>query len=178
MKGWYVYFLCEKCLKCLQLVNRDQYIFSRFMAPSWLGGKHGLNYSKCMGFWPTWNHYKPLQRDRFPWQKCIFKDICIEIIFMKYKKEIQVIRTVNKFLRFHTNPSNQYYANYDKIRRHMRRFIIRINQRCTFCNSLKVMANVGNPPSLQWCYSISKWAKMPYIHCNFSHVCPPAKMAS
>ena len=25
---------------------------------------------------------------------------------MKYKEEIQVITTVNEFLRFHTNPSN------------------------------------------------------------------------
>ena len=45
---------------------------------------------------------------------------------MKCKEEIQVITTVNNFLRFHTNPSNQYYADYDKIKSHMRRFIIRI----------------------------------------------------
>ena len=45
---------------------------------------------------------------------------------MKCKEEIQVITTVNNFLRFHTNPSNQYYEDYDKIRSHMRRFIIRI----------------------------------------------------
>ena len=31
---------------------------------------------------------------------------------MKYKEEIQVITTVNEFLRFHTNPSNQHNANY------------------------------------------------------------------
>ena len=24
----------------------------------------------------------------------------------------------------------------------------------------------------------SKWAKIPYIHCNISRVCPPAKMVS
>ena len=24
----------------------------------------------------------------------------------------------------------------------------------------------------------SKWAKIPYTHCNFSRVCPPAKLAS
>ena len=35
---------------------------------------------------------------------------------MKYKEEIQVIMTVNKFLRFHTNPPNQHYANYHEIR--------------------------------------------------------------
>ena len=49
---------------------------------------------------------------------------------MKYKEEIQVITTVNEFLRFHTNPSNQHHANYHEIRSHMRRFrnrlIIRI----------------------------------------------------
>ena len=45
---------------------------------------------------------------------------------MKYKVEIQVITTVNEFLRFHTNSSNQHYANYHEIRSHMRRFIVRI----------------------------------------------------
>ena len=29
---------------------------------------------------------------------------------MKYKEEIQVIMTINGFLRFHVNPSNQHYA--------------------------------------------------------------------
>ena len=42
---------------------------------------------------------------------------------MKYKEEIQVITTVNEFLKFHTNPSNQHHANYHEIRSHMRRFI-------------------------------------------------------
>ena len=57
---------------------------------------------------------------------------------MKYKEEIQVITTVNEFLRFHTNPSNQHHANYHEIRSHMRRFIhvIRIYGCCTFFNSL------------------------------------------
>ena len=53
----------------------------------------------------------PLQRGGFPQQKCILKDIYTEIIFMKYKEEIQVITTVKEFLRFHTNPSNRHYAN-------------------------------------------------------------------
>ena len=35
---------------------------------------------------------------------------------MKYKEEIQVIKTVNEFLRFHTNPSKQHYANYHEIK--------------------------------------------------------------
>ena len=35
---------------------------------------------------------------------------------MKYKEEIQVIATVNEFWRFHTNPSNQHYANYNEYR--------------------------------------------------------------
>ena len=51
---------------------------------------------------------KPLQRGGFPQSKCILKDICTEIIFMKHKEEIQVIMTVNKFLRFHTDPFNQH----------------------------------------------------------------------
>ena len=37
------------------------------------------------------------------------KDICSEIIFMKYKGEFQVIATVNEFFFFIiTNPSNQH----------------------------------------------------------------------
>ena len=77
-----------------------------------------------------------LQRHGFPEPKGILKDICTEIIFMNYKKEIQVIMTINEFLRFHTNPSNQHYANYHEIRSHMRRFIIRIYGCRTFFNSL------------------------------------------
>ena len=45
---------------------------------------------------------------------------------MKYKEENQVITTVNEFLIFHTNPSNQHDANYHEIRSNTRRFIIRI----------------------------------------------------
>ena len=55
---------------------------------------------------------------------------------MKYKEEIQVITTVNEFLRFHTNLSNQHYVNYHEIRSHMRRFIIRIYGRRTLPDSL------------------------------------------
>ena len=29
---------------------------------------------------------------------------------MKYKEEVQVLTTVNEFLRFHRNPSNRHYA--------------------------------------------------------------------
>ena len=62
-------------------------------------------------FGPLGTAIKPRQRGGFPQRKCILKDIWAEIIFMKYKGEIQVITTVNEFLRFHTNPSNQHYAN-------------------------------------------------------------------
>ena len=55
---------------------------------------------------------------------------------MKYKEEIQVITTVNEFLRFHTNRSNQHNANYHEIRSHMWRFIIGVYGRRTFFNSL------------------------------------------
>ena len=41
----------------------------------------------------------PPQRGGFPQQKYILKDICTEIIFTKYKEEIQVLTTVNEFLR-------------------------------------------------------------------------------
>ena len=41
----------------------------------------------------------PPQRGGFPQQKCILKDIYTEIIFTKYKEEIQVLTTVNEFLR-------------------------------------------------------------------------------
>ena len=32
--------------------------------------------------------------------------------------------------------------------------------------------------TLWWQYSSSKWAKIPYIHCKISRVCPQAKMVS
>ena len=83
-------------------------------------------------FDPLGTAITPLQRRGFPLRKYILKDICTEIIFKKSKEEIQVITTVNEFLRFHTNPSNQHYANYHEIRGHMKRFIIRIYGRRTF----------------------------------------------
>ena len=86
-------------------------------------------------FGPLGTAITPLQRGGFPQQKCTLKDICTEFIFMKYKEEIQVMTTVNEFLRFHTNPSNQHYANYHEIGSHMRRFIIRIYRRRSFFNS-------------------------------------------
>ena len=73
-----------------------------------------------------------LQRGGFPQRK----DICTEIIFVKYEEEIQVVTTVNELSRFHTDPSNQHYVNYHEIINHMRRFIIRIYGRRTFFNSL------------------------------------------
>ena len=87
-------------------------------------------------FGPIGTAITPLQRSRFPQRKCTLKEICTNIIFVKYKEEIQVITTVNKFLRFQTNPSNQHYENYHEIRSHMRRFIIRIYGLRTFFNSL------------------------------------------
>ena len=77
-------------------------------------------------FGPLGPAFTPLQRGRFPQQRFILKDICTEIIFVKYKEEIQVITTANEFLRFHTNPSYQHNANYNETRSHMGRFIIRI----------------------------------------------------
>ena len=35
---------------------------------------------------------------------------------MKYKEEIQVTKTENEFLRFHTNPSNRHYANHHELK--------------------------------------------------------------
>ena len=67
------------------------------------------------------------------------KNICTEIIFMNYNDDIQVITTVNEFLKFHTNLFNQHYANYHEIRSHctcMRRFIIPVYGLRTFFNSL------------------------------------------
>ena len=55
---------------------------------------------------------------------------------MKEKEQIQATTTVNEFLRFHTNPSNQNYANYGEIRSHMKRFILPIHGRKTFFNGL------------------------------------------
>ena len=114
----------KKCLKCLQLVI----VTNRPFHGLWCHLEWWANTAKITvnvwNFSPLGTAIWPLQRGGFPWRKCTFKDICTEIIFMKDKEEIQVIRTVNKFLRFHTNRSNQYYVNYHKIRSHMRRFII------------------------------------------------------
>lgn len=49
----------------------------------------------------------PLQRGSFPQRKYTLKDICTEIIFIKYKEEILAITTVNEFLRFQTKPIMQ-----------------------------------------------------------------------
>ena len=65
---------------------------------------------------------------------------------MKYKEEIQVITTVNKFLRFHTNPPNQHYTNYHEIGNHTRRYIIRIYGHCTF---FTVWSHELRPPRQQ-----------------------------
>ena len=110
------------------------------MTPSWLlGGGGGANTAKitlsAWNFGPLGTAITPLQGGGFPQQKCTLKDICTEFIFMKYKEEIQVMTTVNEFLRFHTNPSNQQYANYHETGSHMRRFIIRIYRRRSFFNS-------------------------------------------
>ena len=40
----------------------------------------------------------PPQRGGFPQQKCILKDICTEIILMKYEEEVQATTTVKEFL--------------------------------------------------------------------------------
>ena len=92
------------------------------------GGGGGVNMAKITvnvwDFGPLGTTITLPQRGGFPQQKCILKDIYTEIIFIKYKEEIQVIMTVNKFLRFYTNPSNKHYANYHKIRSDMRRFTI------------------------------------------------------
>ena len=114
----------KKCLKCLQLVI----VTNRPFHGIWRHLELWANMAKIIV--NVWNFGQlgtaigPIQRGGFPWQKCICKDVCTEIIFMKYKEEIQVIKTGNKFLRFHLSPSNKYYANYHKIRSHVRRFII------------------------------------------------------
>ena len=51
-----------------------------------------------MGFWATWNRYNAATKRRISTVKCILEDICTEIIFMKYKEEIQVIH-FNSFLK-------------------------------------------------------------------------------
>ena len=57
-------------------------------------------------FGPLGTAITPLQRGGFPQPKYTLKDVHTEIIFMKYKEEIQVITTVKEFLRLHT--SNQH----------------------------------------------------------------------
>ena len=112
--------------------------------------------------------------------------ICSEIIFIKYE-EVQVLTTVNEFLRFH-------FANYHEIRSHTRRFKIRVyGHRSNVVPSLralfsvewmisiklfKLVANVRNPPLCSSVTEGSKRTKISHIHCNFSRVCLPAKIAS
>ena len=88
-----------------------------------------------MGLRPTWNRYNSATKSNFTAKIYFLKDICTEIVFMKYKGEFQVRTTVNEFF-FHTNSSNQRYANYHEIRSHMRSFTIRIYGRRTLFNSL------------------------------------------
>ena len=52
-----------------------------------------------MGFWPTWNRYNAATKKRISTAK------------MHFKRHFSTA-TVNEFLRCHTNPSNQHYANY------------------------------------------------------------------
>ena len=107
------------------------------MTPSRLGGANTAKITvNVWDFGPLGTAITPLQRGRIPQRKCILKEICVEIIFMKYKGKIQVITTVNEFLKFHTNPSNQHFAHYHEIRSHMGRFVIRIYGCHTFFNSL------------------------------------------
>ena len=90
-----------------------------------------------MGFWPTWNPHNTATKKWISKAKMYFKiHLYTGIILMKYKEEIQVITTINEFLKFHTNPSNQHYANYHDIRSHMRRFMIQIYECRTFFTSL------------------------------------------
>ena len=68
------------------------------MTPFWPGGAGGggggeekkrKNYSDCRwDFGPLGTAIKPLQRGRFPQRKCILKEICTEINFVKCKEEI------------------------------------------------------------------------------------------
>ena len=90
-------------------------------------------------FGPLGTAITPVRRGGFPQRKCILKDICTEIVFMKYKEKIQFITALNEFLRFQTNPSNQHYANYYEIRSHMRRFIIRIYGHTVHCRGLRLV---------------------------------------
>ena len=106
------------------------------MTPSWLGANTAKITVNVWDFGPLGTPITLLQRGGFPQRKCILKDIYTEIIFMLCKKEIRATTTVNEFLRFCTNPSNQHYANYHEIRSHMRKFVIRIYGRRTFFNSL------------------------------------------
>ena len=65
------------------------------MTPSWLGANTAKITVNVRDFSPFGTAITPLQRGGFPQRKSILKDICTEI---------QVITTVNEFLRFHTNP--------------------------------------------------------------------------
>ena len=114
----------EYVIQLLFSINRPCHGFWRHLGWETNMAKITVNVSD---FGPLGTATTPLQRGVSPQRKCILKDICIEIIFMKYIEVIQVVMTVNYFLRFHINPSiiniMPYYLG---IRSHVRRFIIRI----------------------------------------------------
>ena len=91
-----------------------------------------MNGTLAQGFWPLGTAITSLQRGGFPRRKRISKDICTGINSIKYKEEIQVITTVNEFLRFRTNLSNQRYVNYHAIRRYMHEKIYISNSRTSY----------------------------------------------
>ena len=136
-----------------------------------------------MGCWTTLKRCCAGKRDSL-------KDIYTEIIFMKYKEQIQATTTINEFLRFHTNPSKTNTSNCRQIRRNMRRCIIRIYGRHTFLMALfsvkwmisiklfKVVAKVGNLSLFSGARAVQSRPKsQSYSYCKFSRVCPLAKMA-
>ena len=51
---------------------------------------------------------------------------------MNYNDDIQVITTVNEFLKFHTNLFNQHYANYHEIRSHLHEKIYNSSLRTSY----------------------------------------------
>ena len=93
--SWHVMTYCRETT-CSELFFFKHW-FEVFNDAILAGGQTRL---KCMGFWPTWKRYNSATKSRIniSTAKIYFlKDICTEIIFMKYKGEFQVITTVNEF---------------------------------------------------------------------------------
>ena len=142
-----------------------------------------------MGFWTALNSCSAAKRRQIS-TVIVLKDIYIDIMFMKYKEQIQATTIIKEFLRFHTYPSKIITANCREIRSNMRRFIIRIYGRHTFFNTLfsvewmisiklfKVMVKVGNLSLFSGATAVQSWPKSHAFTVNLAVFAPQTRWRS